>query len=112
MLGNDFCFTINRERRGVIQLFFRILLSIALLLIYSQNHGDVEVVDSGHGNWKLIGYYGFLEGGRRRAAWNFLKQLSQTYVLLWCIEIFASDHYPIICWFMTLGLLRAKSKQI
>jgi endonuclease/exonuclease/phosphatase family metal-dependent hydrolase len=33
----------------------------------------------------LIGYYGILEGGRRMAARNFLKQLSQTSVLLWCI---------------------------
>ncbi|MCH80360.1 replication protein A 70 kDa dna-binding subunit, partial [Trifolium medium] len=63
---------------------------------YSLNHIDIEVVDEVRGNWRITGFYGFPEGGRRRASWNFLRQLSQTSQLPWCIigdfnDILSSD---------------------
>jgi hypothetical protein len=85
VLGYDCCFTVNREGRGGGLAFYWNSTFNCSVINYSQNHIDVEVVDSGHGNWRLTCYYGFPEGGRRRAAWNFLKHLSQTSVLPWCI---------------------------
>jgi hypothetical protein len=45
----------------------------------------MEIIDTDRGNWRLTGYYGYPNGGRRRASWDFLRTLSQQYPLLWCI---------------------------
>jgi endonuclease/exonuclease/phosphatase family metal-dependent hydrolase len=42
-------------------------------------------VDASTGNWRLTCYYGFPGSGHRRAAWNFLKNLSQSSNLPWCV---------------------------
>ncbi|PNX88188.1 hypothetical protein L195_g044290, partial [Trifolium pratense] len=46
--------------------------------------------------WRLTGFYGFPEGGRRRDSWNFLRHLASTSQLPWCIigdfnDILSSD---------------------
>ncbi|MCH83167.1 endonuclease/exonuclease/phosphatase family protein [Trifolium medium] len=55
------------------------------IMNYSLNHVDIEIVDDLRGNWRITGFYGFPEGGRRRASWNFLHHLSQTSQLPWSI---------------------------
>jgi hypothetical protein len=85
LLCYDFCFTVNREGRGGgLALYWNSSFNCSITN-YSQNHIDIEVVDTCHGNWRLTGYYGFPGSGRRRAAWNFLKQLSQLSTLPWCV---------------------------
>ncbi|KEH29019.1 endonuclease/exonuclease/phosphatase family protein [Medicago truncatula] len=56
-----------------------------MLVNYSNNHITVEFFDSVHGTWRLTGYYGYPNGERRRAAWEFLRQLSNQYADPWCI---------------------------
>jgi hypothetical protein len=43
------------------------------------------VIDTDRGNWRLTGYYGYPNGGRRRASWDFLRTLSNQSALPWCI---------------------------
>jgi exonuclease III len=85
LLCYDFCFIVNREGRGGgLALYWNSSFNCSITN-YSQNHIGIEVVDTCHGNWRLTGYYGFPGSGRRRAAWNFLKQLSQLSNLPWCV---------------------------
>ncbi|WJX93691.1 hypothetical protein P8452_75185 [Trifolium repens] len=85
VLGFDYCFTVNREGRGGgLALFWNSAFNCSISN-YSQNHIDVEIVDTSKGNWRLTCYYGFPGSGQRRAAWNFLKHLSQSSNLPWCV---------------------------
>jgi len=52
---------------------------------YSSNHIDAEITDINKGKWRVTGYYGFPSHGRRREAWNFLRQLTNSSNLPWCI---------------------------
>ncbi|CAJ2632963.1 unnamed protein product [Trifolium pratense] len=66
------------------------------IMNYSLNHVDIEVIDDSRGMWRLTGFYGFPEGGRRRESWNFLRHLASTSQLPWCIigdfnDILSSD---------------------
>jgi hypothetical protein len=96
MLGFDCCFTVDREGRGGgIAIMWNNSLKCHIMN-YSLNHIDIEVVDESRGNWRLIGFYGYPEGGRRRDSWNFLRQLSRNSQLPWCIigdfnDILSSD---------------------
>ncbi|GAU25702.1 hypothetical protein TSUD_216310 [Trifolium subterraneum] len=71
-------------RGGGIAMLWKISLKCQITK-YSLNHIDLEVSDDVRGNWRITGFYGFPEGGRRRESWNFLCQLSQTSQLPWCI---------------------------
>jgi hypothetical protein len=96
VLGFDSCFTVDREGRGGGVAFLWKNSLKCHIMNYSLNHVDIEVVDELRGNWRITGFYGFPEGGRRRDSWNFLRQLSQTSQLPWCIigdfnDILSSD---------------------
>jgi hypothetical protein len=85
MLGFDSCFSVDREGRGGgIALMWRSSFHCSVIN-FSSNHVDVEVEDNVNGNWRLTGFYGFPGSGRRRDSWNFLRQLSQSSNLPWCI---------------------------
>jgi exonuclease III len=85
VLGFNFSFSVDRiGRSGGLAMFWRSSLNCQLL-DYSQNHISVEVIDTDRGNWRLTGYYGYPNGGRRRASWDFLRTLSQQSPLPWCI---------------------------
>jgi hypothetical protein len=85
VLGFDFCFTVDRVGRGGgVAIFWKNSLKCNITN-YSLNHIDIEIVDALNGNWRITGFYGFPEGGRRRASWNFLRHLSQISQLPWCI---------------------------
>jgi predicted DNA-binding protein len=45
----------------------------------------VEVEEAGKGVWRLTCYYGYPERGRRRQAWDMLRDLRNMSPLLWCI---------------------------
>ncbi|KEH16791.1 endonuclease/exonuclease/phosphatase family protein [Medicago truncatula] len=49
------------------------------LQTYSQHPYDEK------GSWQPTGYYGYPNRSRRRAAWDFLRQLSQRSSHPWCI---------------------------
>jgi hypothetical protein len=85
LLGFDFCFSVDRSGRGGgLALFWRTSFSCQIV-DYSNNHIYVDVNDVVHGMWRLTGYYRYPEGRRRRAAWDFLRQLSNQFAGPWCI---------------------------
>jgi hypothetical protein len=85
LLGYDSCLPIDRTGRGGgLALFWRNSFNCQLI-DFSNNHVTIEIVDSVHGTWRMTGYYGYPDGGRRRAAWNFLCQLSHQFAGPWCI---------------------------
>ena len=72
LLGYDCCFPVDRTgRSGGLALFWRNSLHCQVI-DFSNNHITVELNDTSLGTWRLIGYYGYPNGGRRTAAWNFL----------------------------------------
>jgi hypothetical protein len=72
VLGFNSSFSVDRVGHcGGLAMFWHSSLNCQVL-DYSQNHISIEVVDSDRGNWRLIGYYGYPKGGRRRASWDFL----------------------------------------
>jgi hypothetical protein len=85
LLGFDFCFSVDcTGRSGGLALFWRTSFNCQIAN-YSNNHISVDVSDSVHGVWRFTGYYGYPEGGRRQAAWDFLKLLANQFAGPWCI---------------------------
>ncbi|KEH25772.1 endonuclease/exonuclease/phosphatase family protein [Medicago truncatula] len=85
VLGFDSCFSVDRTgRSGGLAFFWRTSLNCQLI-DYSNNHITIEIIDYNLGPWKLTGYYGYPNGGRRRVAWEFHHDLSCRYSGMWCI---------------------------
>jgi len=85
LLGYDSCFHVDRTGRAKgLALFWNNVLNCQLVN-FSSNHITVEIANNTTGNWRVTGYYGYPNGGRRLAAWNFLRQLSSQFSGPWCI---------------------------
>jgi len=85
ILNLDSCFCVDREGRGGgITILWRNSISFNITN-YSQNHVDLEVKDNQKGMWRLTGFYSFSEGGKRKASWNFLRNLANLSSLSWCV---------------------------
>jgi len=85
LLGFDSCISVDRTGRGGgLALFWRTSFNCQLI-DYSNNHIIVEIVDDVLGTWRLNGYYSYPNGGRRTAAWDFLRQLSVQFAGPLCI---------------------------
>lgn len=57
---------------------------------YSQNHIDV-CVNAPEGNWRLTGFYGYPDVGRRKHSWALLKRLAQESNLPWIVIVDFND---------------------
>ncbi|GAU45339.1 hypothetical protein TSUD_84560 [Trifolium subterraneum] len=55
------------------------------IINYCRNFINMEVDDMEKGVWRLTCYYGFPERGRRRHAWDMLRNLRNMSPLPWCI---------------------------
>jgi hypothetical protein len=85
VLGFNSSFSVDRVRRsGGLAMFWHSSFNCQVL-DYSQNHISIEIIDTDKGNWRLTGYYGYPNGGRRRTSWEFLRTLSHQSSLPWCI---------------------------
>ncbi|KEH36675.1 endonuclease/exonuclease/phosphatase family protein [Medicago truncatula] len=85
VLGFSNCFAVDRVgRSGGLAFYWNSSLNCQIIN-YSQNHIIVEIIDNEKGPWRLTGYYGYPNGGRRRASWDFIRQLSCQSPLPWCI---------------------------
>jgi len=85
LLGFDNCFSVSSNgQSGGLALFWQNSFSCTVLN-YFGNHISVEVDDLSKGKWQFTGYYGFSEGRRRRASWNFMRNLVNNISLPWCI---------------------------
>ena len=85
VLGFDFYFIVNKQgQNGGLVLYCNSSVNCSISN-YSNNHIDGEITDNNKGRRRLTGYYGFPNNGRRREAWNFLRQLANVLNLPWCI---------------------------
>ncbi|CAJ2652404.1 unnamed protein product [Trifolium pratense] len=85
LLGFENCFAVDREGRGgSVALLWKSTIHCNITN-YSSNHINVEIDDAHRGTWRLTGFYGYPGGSRRRDSWNFLRRLSQSSQLPWCI---------------------------
>ncbi|XP_031124183.1 uncharacterized protein LOC116026896 [Ipomoea triloba] len=55
------------------------------LLSFSRNHVDIEVSVAGLGAWRMTGFYGFSERGRRSGSWDLLRTLAGRSDLPWVV---------------------------
>jgi len=85
ILSFDSCFTVDRICRGEGLAFLWKKSANCIITNYSQNHIDIEVVDPLCGKWRLTGFYGMPESGRRKESWNFLRNLARVSSLPWCV---------------------------
>ncbi|XP_031120574.1 uncharacterized protein LOC116023707 [Ipomoea triloba] len=69
---------------GGLALFWR-RNNTARLLSFSKNHVDIEVTMTGLGEWRMTGFYGFPERGRRSASWDLLRTLADRSTLPWVV---------------------------
>ena len=85
MLDFDSYFSVDHTGRGDnLALFWRTTFNCQIVNFYN-NHIIVDIVDPTCSLWKFTGYYGYLNGGQRRAACDFLRQLSSQMNAPWCI---------------------------
>ncbi|KAK6140574.1 hypothetical protein DH2020_025681 [Rehmannia glutinosa] len=83
-LGYEGLFAVSSMgHSGGLSLFWK-YNNMANLLSFSQNHIDVSIHLENTSVYRLTGYYGFPERGRRRQSWNFLRHLANQSTLPWC----------------------------
>ncbi|XP_019176335.1 PREDICTED: uncharacterized protein LOC109171734 [Ipomoea nil] len=84
-LGFDGVFKVDSiGTKGGLALLWR-TNGTASLLGYSRNHVDVEVTMRGFNRWRMTGFYGFAQRGRRNDAWELIKSLSHRSELPWVV---------------------------
>lgn len=75
-LGFDNCIAVDcNGRSGGMCVLWNINFQVSLLS-YSQNLIDLDIIDCIKGTWRVTGFYGFPERGRRRDSWNLLRSLA------------------------------------
>ncbi|MCI32774.1 endonuclease/exonuclease/phosphatase family protein, partial [Trifolium medium] len=85
LLKYDSCLAIDVEgRSGGLAVMWNDKLKCKIVN-YSRNFINMEVEDSEKGTWRLTCYYGLPERGRRRMAWDMLRDLRNMSTLPWCI---------------------------
>jgi exonuclease III len=85
LLGFDSCLAVScTGRSGGLALYWNSSFNCSVIN-YSNNHISVRIDDPAKGSWQFTGYYGFPERGRRRNAWDFLRNLASDTRLPWCI---------------------------
>ncbi|PNX81632.1 endonuclease/exonuclease/phosphatase family protein, partial [Trifolium pratense] len=85
LLKYESCLSIDVEgRSGGLAILWNDKLKCKIVN-YSRNFINVEVEEAEKGVWRLTCYYGFPERGRRREAWDMLRDLRNMSSLPWCI---------------------------
>jgi hypothetical protein len=85
MLKYDACLSIDVEgRSGGLSVMWKENLKCQIMN-YSRNFINLIVSDGDKGEWRLTCYYGYPERGRRRQAWDLLRELRDMSALPWCI---------------------------
>ncbi|XP_057793280.1 uncharacterized protein LOC131009894 [Salvia miltiorrhiza] len=83
-LNFEGCFVVDCVgRSGGLCMFWK-ASSSCKLLSFSSNHIDMQVTDT-TGEWRLTGFYGYPERGRRRDSWNLLRRLKDVNTLPWVV---------------------------
>jgi endonuclease/exonuclease/phosphatase family metal-dependent hydrolase len=81
----DACLSVDVEgRSGGLSVMWKQNVQCSILN-YSRNFINLIVTDGDRGDWRLICYYGYPERGRRRQAWDLLREIRDMSNLPWCI---------------------------
>jgi endonuclease/exonuclease/phosphatase family metal-dependent hydrolase len=84
-LHYNYCLSVDVEgRSGGLSVMWRDNIQCRVLN-YSRNFINLIVVEGGKGEWRLTCYYEYPERGRRREAWDLLRELRDMSVLPWCV---------------------------
>jgi hypothetical protein len=79
------CLSIDVEgRSGGLSVMWRDNIQCSVIN-YSRNFINLLVKGEEESEWRLTCYYGYPERGRRRQAWNLLRELRDMSDLPWCI---------------------------
>ncbi|PNX56263.1 endonuclease/exonuclease/phosphatase family protein, partial [Trifolium pratense] len=85
VMGYDSCLSIDVEgRSGGLAVMWK-ESSSCRVINYSRNFINLLVEDQNKGDWRITCYYGYPERGRRRNAWQLLRDLCDMSQLPWCI---------------------------
>lgn len=85
ILGFEGCFSVDWcGLSGGIALLWR-RSATCEVQNYSQNFINATVKEDGDVNWRLTGFYGIANRGRRRDSWNILRELASQSTMPWCI---------------------------
>ncbi|XP_058741766.1 uncharacterized protein LOC131614157 [Vicia villosa] len=81
----DSCLAVDVDgRSGGLAVLWRNNIKCRVLN-YSQNFVNMMIEDDIRGQWRLTCYYGFPERGRRKLAWDMLRDLRDMSDNPWCI---------------------------
>ncbi|PNX79596.1 endonuclease/exonuclease/phosphatase family protein, partial [Trifolium pratense] len=84
-MGYDSCLSIDVEGcSGGLAVMWK-ESSSCRVMNYSRNFINLLVEDQNKGDWRITCYYGYPERGRRRNAWQLLRDLCDMSQLPWCI---------------------------
>lgn len=84
-LGFESALSVDKVgRSGGLALLWRSGISCDIIS-YSRHFINAEMVDLEQGRWRLTGFYGIAERGRRRESWQMLRQLAGMSPLPWCV---------------------------
>ncbi|MCH93186.1 endonuclease/exonuclease/phosphatase family protein, partial [Trifolium medium] len=79
------CLSIDVEgRSGGLSVMWRDTISCRVMN-YSRNFINLIVQEKEEAEWRLTCYYGYPERGRRRQAWELLRELRDMSDLPWCV---------------------------
>ncbi|MCH82853.1 hypothetical protein A2U01_0003665, partial [Trifolium medium] len=79
------CLSVDAEgRSGGLSVMWRDSISCRVMN-YSRNFINLIVREKEEEEWRLTCYYGYPERGRRRQAWDLLRELRDMSELPWCI---------------------------
>ncbi|XP_074374406.1 uncharacterized protein LOC141714808 [Apium graveolens] len=78
-------FSVDKQgREGGLAVFWKNNM-MCNVFDYSNNHVHIIIKERNVGDWRLTCFYGFPERERRKASWDFLRFLSSTSQLPWCV---------------------------
>lgn len=84
-LGFEGCLVVDRiGRSGGLAMLWR-KQRMCDVVNYSQNFITVIVHENDTDRWRLTGFYGIPNRGRRKDSWNILRDLASQSNLPWCV---------------------------
>jgi hypothetical protein len=84
-LNYNSCLAVDVEgRSGGLAVMWRDTISCRVMN-YSRNFVNLIVKEKEEDEWRLTCYYGYPERGRRRQAWDLIRELRDMSDLPWCI---------------------------
>ncbi|XP_074352235.1 uncharacterized protein LOC141691391 [Apium graveolens] len=84
-LGFSNFFSVDKQGRGRGLAMFWKHNVVGNVFDSSNNHIDLVVKERNGSEWRLTGFYGYPERGRRQESWNLIRSLASASTLPWCV---------------------------